>query len=261
MYSEIFQELGLTPNEAKIYDALLEVEEAGVSDIALKADVNRRNVYDAVSRLIEKQLVFQSVAQGDNIYKAVPPSKLLEIIKEKENRLKKVLPDLQKKYENKSRSGEIFIYRGLEGFKNYLRDVLHIGGSVYLLAASNIWFDKKIKNILHGFANEAISRGIAFRVIFLHEAGDSASQISDLPFIKEYKVLPADYSASGQIGFFGDYSVTFSGDVVDDDFAIYTTIDSNVVYGYRSIFDYVWRGLPDVGGNRGVGDGFDSVVV
>ena len=78
MHFDIFQEIGLTPNEAKIYQALIEVGETTVGNIAIRGNIHRRNIYDAINRLIEKGLVFQIFARGENIYKAVDPVKLME---------------------------------------------------------------------------------------------------------------------------------------------------------------------------------------
>ncbi len=58
MYSEILETIGLSPNEAKIYETLLSTGETSVSEIATKAGVHRRNVYDALNRLVDKALVF-----------------------------------------------------------------------------------------------------------------------------------------------------------------------------------------------------------
>ena len=82
-YSDVFEELGLTPNEAKIYETLVSGGEMPVSEISIKAKVHRRNVYDALNRLLEKGLVFQIFQKGENLYRAVHPQKLLEVIKEK----------------------------------------------------------------------------------------------------------------------------------------------------------------------------------
>ena len=123
MYLGILQDLGLTPNEAKIYQTLIEQGESTAGEISTKGKVHRRNIYDTLNRLIEKGLVFQILAKGENIYKAVDPAKFLEIIKEKENKLNRILPDLQKQFEAKPTYQEAYIYRGVEGFKNYLRDI------------------------------------------------------------------------------------------------------------------------------------------
>jgi len=45
MFEQILQKLGLSPNEAKIYETLLSLGSANVSTIAVKSKVHRRNVY------------------------------------------------------------------------------------------------------------------------------------------------------------------------------------------------------------------------
>lgn len=47
MYEHILEGLGLSPNEAKIYEALVERGESSISDIAVAAKIHRRNAYDA----------------------------------------------------------------------------------------------------------------------------------------------------------------------------------------------------------------------
>ena len=44
----ILQEIGLSQNEAQIYETLVEIKESGAGEIALKSKVHRRNVYDAL---------------------------------------------------------------------------------------------------------------------------------------------------------------------------------------------------------------------
>lgn len=55
----ILEGLGLSPNEAKIYETLVLRGESSVSDIAVAAKIHRRNAYDAIERLIDKGLCFQ----------------------------------------------------------------------------------------------------------------------------------------------------------------------------------------------------------
>ncbi len=87
-YTETLQHLGLSPNEAKIYEALIENGESTISDISVTAKVHRRNAYDAVSRLIDKGLCFQVVSPAGDRFGAVDPNKLKELVGEKEKMLK-----------------------------------------------------------------------------------------------------------------------------------------------------------------------------
>ena len=119
-YTELFEELGMSPNEAKIYETLVTGVEMAVSEISVKAKVHRRNVYDALSRLLEKGLVFQIFQKGENMYRSVPPQKLMEVLEEKKRGLQNVLPTLSKLYESKPLEEAAFIYKG-SGLQNYMR--------------------------------------------------------------------------------------------------------------------------------------------
>ena len=82
-HQELLQSLGLSKNEAKIYETLLRQGEVGVGVISEKSGVHRRNVYDSLNRLMEKGLVFEIVESAENKYQATEPKKLSEIVIEK----------------------------------------------------------------------------------------------------------------------------------------------------------------------------------
>jgi sugar-specific transcriptional regulator TrmB len=86
MHLEILTEIGLSQNEAKIYENLLNLGESNIAQIALKSKIHRRNVYDNIDRLIEKGLIYQVIGKGDSTYKPVDPNKLSEIINEKQRK-------------------------------------------------------------------------------------------------------------------------------------------------------------------------------
>jgi sugar-specific transcriptional regulator TrmB len=117
MFIETLQELGLSPNEAKIYEALIDLNQAGVGEISSKAEIHRRNVYDAINRLIDKGLVFPILSRGENKYAPVDPDKLSELIKEKQTSLNKILPDLKERYEKEVSSQEAYITKVWKALK------------------------------------------------------------------------------------------------------------------------------------------------
>ena len=86
MYNQILEELGLTPNEAKIYMALLELKNGTIWDISTHAGIHRRNTYDAIHRLMHKGLAFQVLPKRNLTYAPIHPEKLkeeLEALKQK----------------------------------------------------------------------------------------------------------------------------------------------------------------------------------
>jgi sugar-specific transcriptional regulator TrmB len=115
MFQRELAELGMTYNEATIYESILEIGESSVSEISKKSGIHRRSIYDTLERLIEKGIIFPIFGQKENLYIATAPAKLLEMIEQKEQTIKKVLPYLEK---IQAKSGEYkeaaYIYRGLE---------------------------------------------------------------------------------------------------------------------------------------------------
>ena len=246
MFIETLQELGLSPNEAKIYEALLDLNQAGVGEISSKAKIHRRNVYDAINRLVDKGLVFPILSRGENVYFPVDPGKLLELVKEKETSLNKILPDLKKRYESETSLQEAYIYRGVPGFKNYLRDILRVGENVYMVGAKLGWFDPRLKNFIESFLKEAKRKNIKFYHVFDAEVKEKGK--ATLPLLgPDHKFLPEKYATNSAIDIFGDYVVTFTGlklYKIDDEVTLFVMKDKNLAESYRTWFNFMYEMCP-----------------
>lgn len=147
MYEELLREIGLSLNEARVYEALLHTGEASVQTISLKSKVHRRNVYDSLNKLMEKGLASEVFVKGEKNFKAINPRRLLELLKEKEGKLGKFLPEMQAKYEALEEKEEAYLYRGIEGFKNYLQDILKARETVYFIGAKAFWLDPRLSTL------------------------------------------------------------------------------------------------------------------
>ena len=203
MILETFQTLGLSKNEARIYRALLKSGEMSIGKLATKAKVNRRNVYDTIDRLLEKGLVFEVMMSRERKIRAVEPSKLTELLNEKRKLLEKAMPHLEHLYGKTVREEEVFIYKGIEGWKNYMRDILRLKQDFYCIGAKGAWMDERIINFFPKFITEAKKTEINFFHLFDNEVKEREHQI--IKFVgKKYKFLPKGYSTPASIDFFGD---------------------------------------------------------
>ncbi|MDB5259944.1 MAG: transcriptional regulator TrmB [Candidatus Nomurabacteria bacterium] len=203
----ILSQVGLSKNESKIYETLLENGESSVAVIANKAEINRRNVYDSLSRLIEKGLIFEIREHNENLYQAVDPNKLMEMLKEKEKALESVLPGLYEKYSSKPHNESVFIYRGIEGWKNYLRDIIRVGEQVYTIGAKGGWGSGELESFMKWFWSEAGKKEIKFNFLFDCEVKEKNLEI--LKVKSNRRFLPKGHSAPAVIETFGDYVVIF----------------------------------------------------
>ena len=247
-YSDLFQEIGFSPNEAKIYETLLSLKDASISDISKKSKINRRNVYDAINRLVEKGLVYKIFQDSENRYQAVNPEKLVEIIKEKERKLSSVMPNLKEMFSSETNMEAAYIYKGVEGYKNYMHDLLRIGKPTYFLGAKGLWFSPQIdKGFLERYVKEFNKKKIPYFTLYDPRVKKQLPQA-----LKEvggdFKVLPDGYQTPAVMDIFGDHIVTFSSIDVGkfgDDVTIYVMVNPELAESFRTWFQFMWDMCPE----------------
>ena len=242
MYEELLKEVGLSSNEAKVYETLLKIGEASVQTISNKCGVHRRNVYDSLSKLMEKGLVSEVFVNGEKNFKSVNPRRLLELLKEKEEKLNKIIPEMQDKFLNKQEKEEAYFYRGIEGFKNYLKDIIDTGEDVYFIGAKAFWLDERLKHFLPMFERDRKLKGIKFKHLFDYEVKEQKPEILKVVG-KPYKFMPKKYSSSTAIDIFGSFVVTFVGvrpGELYDEPLMFVMKSRKLADGYRKFFQFMW---------------------
>ncbi len=244
MNTETLESLGLSPNEGKIYESLVEQGESSMSEIAIAAKIHRRNAHDAVQRLIDKGLCFQIFSGGENKYNAVDPDKLVELIAEKQQQVASILPELKRKFEHRIAHEEAYIYRGLEGQKNVWRDVLRVGEDSYYIGAKASWYDPRLEAARKAFFREANRKKIKFIQLFDYEV---KSEMPNFPKhfegTLEYRLLPKEYSTDSAIHIFGDYVVSYTGlsiGKLNEDTILFVIKSAHLAESYRRWFWALW---------------------
>ncbi len=247
MFQPIFQQFGLSKNESKIYEILLTEGKSGVSDIAKKSKVHRRNVYDSLDRLIEKGVVFEIRSPYENEYQAVNPDKFLEFLEEKKVVLERAMPHLQQLYKAIPHKNEVYVYRGPEGWKNYMHDMLQVADEAHFLGAKGGWLDERVKNFFPQFEQEAQKKKMKFWHLFDHEVK------TELPHVlqhvgKNYKFLPKGYSTPAAVDVFGDHvnilsNIHLGG--LDENFSFTVIVNQQIADSFRTWFKFMWDFCPE----------------
>lgn len=246
MYLEILKDLGLATNEAKIFETLLNLGEQGVGAIAKHSSIHRRNVYDSLQRLMQRGLVFEIRHRQENTYQAVNPKKLEEILNERSAALNKIMPGLQALYRGNPHQQEVLIYRGIEGWKNYMRDILRVGEDFYCIGGKGAWMDSRLKHFFPQFAKDCKRQKIKMFHLFDAEVAENNHNI--IKYVgKNYKFLPSGYSAPASIDFFGDHvnivsNIHLGG--MDQDFTFTVIINQQISEAFRVWFRFMWDFCP-----------------
>lgn len=249
MYTDTFIELGLVKNEARIYETLLKEGQSGVGHIAKKSEVHRRNVYDTLNRLMEKGLVYEIETATENLYQAVEPKRFKEILDEKHEKLEKIMPSLEAMYKNNPSEYTVYTYRGKEGLKNYLRDILDVNEDVYFIGASGAWLDPRISDFLPLFNEKAKKQNIKMHHLFDAETKDKASDI--FKYVgDDYKLLPKKYSTGSSVDIFGD-RVNFITDLekgrLGEEIILSVIVNQRLADSFRVWYQLIWDLLPNGG--------------
>ena len=242
MHRETLEEIGLSMNEAKIYETLIDIGESSVPKIALKTHIHRRNVYDIIPKLLKKGLIYLIADSKESRYAAVEPNKLNDLIWEKQSKLEKILPSLNAQYKKTATEEAVYVYKGVEGFKNYLRDVLRVGKDVYFIAAKGGWFDAELQTFIQYFLKKSHEKKIKYHHIFDYEVKTLAPELLQT-LGKPYRFLPKKYSTTGAIDIFGDHIVTFSGLTlknISEDVTLTVIINQELADCYRTWFQFMW---------------------
>lgn len=243
MYTEVFSKLDLSKNESKIYETLLKEGESAVGHIATKSKINRRNVYDSMNRLIEKGLVFEIFQRSENRYKAVGPRKLLDLLKEKESALMLVMPDLEKLYNGVPHEDDLYIYRGLEGWKNFMRDMLRINEDVYIIGGKGAWADQKLDGFRNEFLRSAEKQGMKINVLYDSEIREQNHPILSI-LESNHRFLPKGYSTSAAVTVFGNQVVIQSAikvGAIDENVTSTVLINHSIAEMFRMWFKLMWE--------------------
>lgn len=123
--------LGLTDNESRVYQALLELGPARVSAISKKAELNRTTSYDILERLMLYGLVAPASGEGSRKqYAAEHPTRLIQHLERQQRtaertlaKVKEQLPELALLYKT-IKKPSIKFFEGEEGVKQIYLDTL-----------------------------------------------------------------------------------------------------------------------------------------
>jgi HTH-type transcriptional regulator, sugar sensing transcriptional regulator len=117
--------LELNEKEAKIYGAILRARRATVIELAKATGIKRTTVYHCLDALAEKGLINRIIKDNHKYYYAEDPEESLRgVMREREENIKKLIPDLKAIFGTELYQPEIRIYRHLGGIRKILEDII-----------------------------------------------------------------------------------------------------------------------------------------
>jgi len=207
---EQLQKLGLSPKEAAIYLATLELGEASpVSTIAKRAGQNRTTAYDILEALVKRGLVISSDHKTYRYYRAQSPEKLIAHLKEESEKYarlaeeaKEVLPELSAHYRALTDRPRVYFYEGDEGLIRVYEETLSSSEEI-LAYASDQANQTAIPWYFPQYYKRRAEKKIPIRALFPDTPKDRERHSLDGKELRRSRLLPKNkLDFSPEINFF-----------------------------------------------------------
>ena len=206
MVEELLRSIGLSKNEAKIYLALLELGPSLMGEICGKTKIHRRNVYDSIEMLKNKGFISSTIINNRNVFEAINPKRILDILDEKKAYIQSALPDLLANKNIKQNS--IRVYTGLSGRKVIFEDKLNYREEQYVLGAHEP--SKRRSLFIENYHKRRIMKKIPLKMLFISNDKDAAKKFSKYKFVKA-RLLPDKFKSPIAINIYGDKTAILLG--------------------------------------------------
>ena len=122
---KVLENIGFSPNEIKVYLALNDHGSSKAGKISKIAQIDRSSCYNSLKTLIEKGLVSYVSIGKIKWFQATGPRKLLDYLKEQEEDVKGILPELQKRHKAAKIEGQVRMFKGEKGVKTIMQDIIN----------------------------------------------------------------------------------------------------------------------------------------
>lgn len=232
-------QFGLTPNQTKVYLALLELGEAKVQDIAHKARILRTTAYEVLEQLKQMGLIGMYNKFGVRLYMAEPPRKLEALLQEKQKAIREILPELESRYNIGDFKPKIRYYEGLEGYKTVYEDTLTVSNKELcgILSMQDV-IDTLGEAYMDEYIQKRVSARIHLKVIRSEPKEvkpiwqDSKEELRTLRYAPEGFVFPLTmYVYDNKVSFMSSKRENFSLIIESQEF----------MQTQKALFDVLWQ--------------------
>jgi len=245
MYTEILTKLGLSANEAKMYELLLIKGESKASDLVPDSGLGRGNVYNLLTTLVSMGLATVTAGK-QQIYRAAEPTKLAKLLEAKrietdrlEAEFKAELPKLTSTFNLTTGRPAIQVFEGLSGFEEVLADSLSAKeGIVTFLDPAAV--TGPIAEINQRYLKKRVAKKIIKRIIVPDVPAshkfflEQNTPFTEVIFLKDF---PAGFRTATEV-----YNNTVTYLTLEPSRTILVLIeDANIAALHRAQFEYLWK--------------------
>lgn len=226
------KEIGLNEGEIKVYLSLLKLGSVPVSKIKEDTKLHRTTIYDFVEKLLNKGLVNYVIRNNIKYYNATHPSTLLDYVKEKEQNIKEILPELVKISDIVKEDIGVEVYKGAEGFKTVLNEAAREKGDTLGFGVDETEFEKRFPIEVAQYFKKIEKLNKKDRIITSESAKFIYKTKSSV-----YKYIPDEYFYPTPTIIYGDKVAI----IVWEPLSVIILKNKGIAESYRRHFELLWK--------------------
>jgi len=240
MNLEVLKDIGLSPREAKVYQALLQLGSTTVGPLVKKSGVPSSKIYETLDRLAKKGFVSSIIKEGRKNFQAAPPEQILSFLEERREQLQEeVIPQLKMLQIGKAEYGAT-VYEGMRGIKSVYERMLRETekNAEILVLGAPAKAQELLEPFLLNWNSRRVKKGIQMKIIYHSEAkkyGLAREKMS----LTRVRYLEQKELALSWVDIFADSVVVF--DLSQDTPLAFLIKSKGVAQNYRLYFEYVWK--------------------
>src|SRR3989344_2184850 len=227
------QNLGLNKYESKVYLTLIDNRDLTATRIAEKSGIGRVHTYQIIEKLINKGLASYVFKKKVKHFSAINPEKLLKQLHEKEDELKKILPELKLRQKIKiPPDTKVEVFKGKEGLNIVLNMIIEDKKPYYMFGGGEQCCTKEFEFIMEVFVRKAEKQRLKGKLLERKDADFFVGKHED------YRLLPNEFFSSITNTFWDSKLAIF---VWTKPYYAILIENEEIVKSGISTFNYLWN--------------------
>lgn len=185
-----FEAVGIPKAQTHVYLDLLKNKESTATEVSKRTKMHRANVYDTLTKLKERNLVYLTNHEGKQIFSALSTDLIVNEEKNKLENLKSAMAYIKTTFVS-GQTPKVYTLEGLSAIKSILFSLLERKSDIWIYGLEeneniiNVLNDK----LIHSFHLERIKRSIGLKLLFYKLPEEEIKTLSSLKFT-EARLLP-----------------------------------------------------------------------
>jgi len=231
MVKEILRKIGLAEEEINIYILLLRKGSSKATLLSKELGIARTTTYRFLESLHKKGLVGENIQNNIKHFYAVDPERLPEIIEEKAEELREKVSELLSIKNKDFEKAKVELYKGKEGMKTVMRDVLRERKPYTFIGEVEKYF-LEIEIFVVQWLKKIEKAKIRGRLLC------PENQNFKIAETEEYKILPNELISGISTWTYGNKTALF---IWSEPFFVVLINNETVTNNNKKTFDYLWN--------------------